>query len=218
MTPAPRAVAFVYALAAAVAITLTGPLLLFNPIFVRFEQWRHDVPALHVFGQATYRVTDELLGDLFTDGDFAATAAPVLGPILDASERQHMRDVGGLVRVLVVLDVAALGIVLIAGRRLRGERVRRGRLLLIGAAIVGGAAIVAALFFAFAFDAAFAAFHSLFFAAGTWQFGADSNLLRLFPQPLWFESSLVAGSVIALSALAVGLIGRRDLVLATAPA
>ena len=81
------------------------------------------------------------------------------------------------------------------------ERSRRGRLLLVAAAWVGAAAIVLGAFFAIAFDAAFAAFHALFFAAGTWQFGPDSNLLRLFPQPFWFEGSLVAGATIVVAAL-----------------
>src|SRR5438128_2368182 len=88
---------------------------------------------------------------------------------------------------------------------------RLALLLLVAAAWVGAAAIVLGAFFAIAFDAAFAAFHALFFAAGTWQFGPDSNLLRLFPQPFWFEGSLVAGATIVVAALIAAFVGRRDL-------
>jgi hypothetical protein len=188
---------------------------------VGWEQARHDVPALLGTEQPTVdRVTASLLGDLFLNGDFGVSLADGAAgqPVLDASERSHMADVGGLVRVLLVLDLAAFATLVVAGRRLRGEPARRGRLLLSGAALVGGAAILAALLFAFAFDAAFAAFHALFFAAGTWQFGPDSNLLRLFPQALWFETSLIAGCVIVLSALGAALLGRRDLARARVPA
>jgi uncharacterized membrane protein len=100
---------------------------------------------------------------------------------------------------------------MLAGRRLRSARARRGRLLLLAAGGVGAAAIVLAAFFAISFETAFAAFHALFFAAGTWQFGPDSNLLRLFPDPFWFEVSLLAGASIVLSALIAAMFGRRDL-------
>jgi hypothetical protein len=211
MTPAPRPVAFVYVAAAALAITLTGPLLLFNPWFVSLEQRRHDVPALLGADQASVdRLTASMLRDLFLNGDFAVSLAGEQ-PVLDEAERSHMRDVGGVVRMLVGAEALAVVALLLAGRRLPGEPGRRGRLLLVASAIVGGAAILAGLFFAVAFDAAFAAFHAIFFAAGTWQFSADSNLLRLFPQPLWYETALVAGAVIALSAVLVALRGRRDL-------
>jgi uncharacterized membrane protein len=83
--------------------------------------------------------------------------------------------------------------------------------MLIAAAAIGAAAIGLGAFFALAFDAAFAAFHAVFFDPGTWQFGPDSNLLRFFPEPFWFEIALVAGAVIALSAVLVALLGRRDL-------
>ena len=218
MTRAPIPVALAFVMAAALAITLSGPLVLFNPWFVSAEQARQGVPARLGTDQPTVdRLTGAMLGDLFLNGDFTVSLDGEQ-PVLDASERSHMADVGGLVRGLVILDLLAIVALVLAGRRLRHEPARRGRLLLIGAAMVGGAAILAALVFAVAFDAAFAAFHGLFFAAGTWQFGADSNLLRLFPQPLWFEMSLVAGAVIALSALGGAMLGRRDLALATAAA
>lgn len=175
------------------------------------EQARHGVAASLGTDQANVdRVTRAMLGDLFTNGDFLANIDND-PPILDASERSHMEDVGGLVRALAILEIIALIVLVATGRWLRMERARRGRALLAAAAGVGAAAIVLAAFFAVAFDAAFAAFHALFFKAGTWQFGPDSNLIRLFPEPFWFEVSLLAGASIVLGALLAAWLARRDL-------
>jgi hypothetical protein len=204
-------VALAFGLAVAVLVLLTGPLLLFFPPVVSLEQARHDVPALLGTDQATVdRATGSMLGDLLLNGDFTVSIGGG-EPVLDASERSHMRDVGGVVRGLIVADLLALLLALLAGRRLRAERARRGRAMLSAAAGVGVAAVVLAAFFAFAFDAAFAAFHAIFFASGTWQFGPDSNLLRFFPEPLWFELSLIAGATIVVGALLVTLLARRDM-------
>jgi uncharacterized membrane protein len=63
----------------------------------------------------------------------------------------------------------------------------------------------------FAFEPAFLAFHELFFPQGNFLFGPDSNLLRLFPEPFWFEASLAAGLSILLAALVASLVGWRML-------
>ena len=82
-----------------------------------------------------------------------------------------MRDVGGVVRGLVLADALALAILIVIGRRLRAEPYRRGRAMVAAAAGIGTAAVLLGLFFALAFDTAFAAFHAIFFAAGTWHSG-----------------------------------------------
>jgi len=190
---------------------LTGPLLLFNPWLVSAEQARHGVAdSLGTDQAGVDRVTAMMLRDLFTDGDFLANFDND-PPILDASERSHMSDVGGLVRVLAGLEVASLLVLTVAGWMLRRERARRGRLLVLSALAVGGAAVMLGIFFALAFDIAFASFHALFFAQGTWQFGPDSNLIRLFPEPFWFETSMLAGGSIVLGALLALWLARRDL-------
>ena len=150
-----------------------------------------------------------MLADLFRGGDFGESLTGS-APILSDSERSHMRDVGGLVRKLVLLEAAAAAVFIVGWWRLRGERPRRGRLLLIGAALVGLASIVLAVLFAVSFDTAFAAFHALFFPMGNWQFGADSNLIRLFPEQFFFEASLLSGGTIVGAALLAALVARRD--------
>ena len=151
-----------------------------------------------------------MLGDLFVSGSFEE-GFDGSGPLLDAAERSHMRDVGGVVRALALLEVVALVGVVLTWRRLRGERTRRGRLLLRAAFGVGAAALVLGAFFGLFFEAAFTAFHLLFFPGGNWQFDPDSNLLRLFPEPFWFEISLLAGVSIVMSALLAAWLARRDL-------
>ncbi len=190
---------------------LTGPLLLFNPWLVSAEQARHGVAESLDTDQANVdRVTAAMLRDLFVDGDFGASLDGD-APILDPSERGHMSDVGALVRVLAALEVAAILVLLITSWWLRAERARRGRLLLGAALGVGAVALVLGLFFALAFDVAFAAFHALFFREGTWQFGPESNLIRLFPQPFWFETSLLAGLSIVLGAGLAAWLARRGM-------
>jgi integral membrane protein (TIGR01906 family) len=205
-------VAFVFAATVALAILLTGPMLLFAPPFVSFMQARHDVAARVGTDQATVdRATGAMLRDLLLDGDFTVSIRDSGEPVLDDSERSHMRDVGAVVRTLLLIDVVALVAVALAGRRLRREPDRRGRLILVAAAGIGLTALVLAAFFAFAFDAAFAAFHAVFFDPGTWQFGPDSNLLRFFPQPFWFELALMAGGTIVLGALLASALAWRDI-------
>ena len=190
---------------------LTGPLLLFNPWLVSAEQSRHGVAASLGTDQANVdRVTVAMLRDLFVNGDFAASLDGS-APILDASERSHMRDVGGLVRVLAALEAGALVALLLAGWLLRGEGTRRGRLLLRAAALVGLVALALGIFFAVDFGVAFASFHAIFFQAGTWEFGPDSNLIRLFPEAFWFETSLLAGLSIVVSAVLAAWVALRGM-------
>lgn len=197
---------------------LSGPLLLFNPWFVSTEQSIHEVGATLGTDQAHVdSVTGPMLADLFRGGDFEQSLDGG-APILDSSERSHMRDVGDVARSLLTIEVVAVLTLVLTWRRLRPDRRRRGSLLQVAAGAVGLLAISGGIFFAVAFDAAFAAFHSLFFAAGTWQFGPDSNLIRLFPEPFWFEASLLAGATIVIGALVATLVGRSELRSATVSA
>lgn len=206
-----RVLAATFVIGVALAVTITGPLLLFNPWLVAFEQGRQEVPqAIGTTGAEVARLTNAMLGDLFTNGDFSVSLNGSQ-PYLDAAERSHMADVGGLVRVLLLIDVVALVAAFAAGRWLRRDRDLRGRLLLSGAAVVGLAAVFAGAVFAFAFDVAFTAFHGLFFAAGSWQFAPGSPLITLFPEPFWFDLALAAGGSIIVGAAIVAWLGMRDL-------
>ena len=194
----------------AVGITLAGPLALFNPWFVSLEQARNGVPARLATSQAEVdRVTGGMLCDLvFGCDDFAERIDPST-PLLTDAERSHMRDVAQLVRALWVVLLAAVAFVVGALVVLRRQRPRVGTVMFWTSAAVGIAAIVVGGIVAFAFDQAFLAFHELFFPQGNFLFGPDSNLLRLFPEGFWFDSSIAAGLLILLSCLVVSLVGWR---------
>ncbi len=207
MPRAPWVVGACFSVAAALLIALSGPLLLFNPAFVSFEQARTGVPARLATTQPEVdRVTASVLADLWSGGSFAASLDG-REPLLDAAERSHMRDVGALVRLLATLVLIALLTLAISALVLRREPRRIGRLLLVAAATIGAAAIVLAALFAVAFDQAFLAFHQVFFPQGNFLFSADSRLIRLFPEPFWFDAALAAGVTIVAAASVASLAG-----------
>jgi Protein of unknown function (DUF1461) len=204
----PALVAWLLALSLGLIVVLAGPLLLFNPWFVSFEQARNGIPAR--LGTTQVRVdavTAGILRDLFMSGSFDEGLDS--GPLLTENERSHMRDVGGLVRALLAVLTAALVVIIAAAILLRREPRRIGRVMLLAGAVTGGLAVVLAALFAVAFDQAFLAFHELFFPQGNFLFGPDSNLLRLFPEGFWFEASLAAGLAIIGSAIVLSLVGLR---------
>lgn len=209
---APAATGVVLAIATAVVVALTGPLALFNPPFVLSLQDRHGVDASFAASPAQVEaVTLSLLGDIYLDGEFEAALSAGEPPLLDATERSHMRDVSRLVRLLLLIDVVALVVALVSGWLLRGEGPRIGRSLLGGAAIVGGIALAIAIAFAVAFEPTFLAFHAIFFPPGTYLFPPDSQLIRLFPEPFWYDAALAAGIAVVASATVVSLAGWRVL-------
>ncbi len=190
-------------------ITLAGPLLLFNPLFTSALQARHDVAAAFDTSRAEVdRVTGEILGDLFVQGPFDA-AFEGEAPLLNDRERSHMRDVSRLVQLLLGITVGALVLVVVSGIWLRREPRRQGRIMLTAAGTIGAVALVLAIVFAVAFDAAFLAFHQVFFPPGTYLFEPGSKLITLFPDGFWFDASLAAGAAIVATALVVTFIGFR---------
>jgi integral membrane protein (TIGR01906 family) len=198
-------------LSLAVVIMLAGPLLLFNPLFTSALQARHDVPAAFGTSPAEVdRVTGEILGNLFVGGTFAAAFAGET-PLLNERERSHMGDVSRLVQLLVAVTIVALVVTVISWLWLRSEPRRQGRIMLTTAGVIGAVALVLAIVFAVAFDAAFLAFHQLFFPPGTYLFEPGSKLITLFPGGFWFDASLAAGGAIILTALVVTFVGLRRL-------
>ena len=193
----------------ALAITLAGPLLLFNPWFTSALQARHDVAAAFDTSQVEIdRVTGAILGDLYVNGSFDA-ALTGGEPLLDERERSHMSDVSRLVQLLAGVTLVAIIVAVATGAWLRRERVRQGRIMLIAAGGIGLAAILLAGIFAVAFEPAFLAFHALFFPPGTFLFAPGSNLIGLFPEGFWFDAALAAGATIIVTALVMSVIGLR---------
>lgn len=125
-------------------------------------------------------------------------------------EVEHLRDVGRLVDRLS--RGAVLGALLLAGGAIAWRlgklsryphAVERGGWLTI--ALVAGTALAVTL----AWPLFFVGFHRLFFAPGTWQFAADSGLIRLFPEQLWFDTAVALASLALVEAAVVIVVSRR---------
>ena len=207
MPRAPTAVGLLFGLSLAMAVILTGPLLLFNPWFTSVLQARHGVAAAFETSQAEIdRVTGEILVDLYLGGEFDASLTPGQ-PLLDERERSHMGDVSNLVRLLAGTTVVAIIVAIATGAWLRREPRRQGRIMFTAAGLVGAIGILMAGIFAVAFEPAFLAFHAIFFPPGTYLFSEGSRLIVLFPDGFWFDAALAAGASIVVIALVVAAIG-----------
>ena len=212
-TAARRIAAILTAVATALVIVAVSIVPFLSPPWVSFEQGRAEAALWTGFTTAELdAATGAILGDLVIgppDFDVEVRGQPVL----TERERSHMRDVRGVFAGFAALAlIAAAGlVVLYAGARRLGhpERwwsaVAAGARWLVVGVLVGGVVVF------FAFDAAFEAFHRLFFAGGTYLFDpATDRLVQLFPFAFWSETTLVLGAAIIAVSIAVALLaGRR---------
>lgn len=139
----------------------------------------------------------ELLADArLPDGSAA------FGPV----EIRHMDDVRGLVQACFVLWLISLAAGGGAALRLlktgRAELVGRG--LRLGATVTIGVMALIGVAMLVAFEPVFDGFHEIFFEPGTWQFGDDETLRRLYPDVFWG----IASGLLAALALAQALLLR----------
>jgi integral membrane protein (TIGR01906 family) len=204
-----RPTSILIAIATAIVIVAVGVLPFLTPAWLSFAQGRADAAAWTGYTAPDLRTaTDALVHDLVI-GPPAFDVVVAGAPVLTEAERSHLRDVRGVFGGLAVLTLAALVVLAIAFVRWRSRpstwrAVRGGSFGLIAAVAVLGA--VAAL----AFDAAFELFHRLLFT-GNYSFDPRTDrLVQLFPDQLWFETTIAVGIVIVVLALLVGWwAGRR---------
>ena len=187
--------------------------LLFNPWWVLPAQQRARVAAITGLPDAEVaRITTAIIGDV-TIGppDFAVELNG--SPVLNERERQHMRDVRGVFAGFYVVAMGA-AVVLAAAFLLTRSREARARLwrrlcrtgtAIVVVTIVGGG--LGVLFF----DAAFEAFHELFFPPGSFLFDPRTDrLVQLFPDQFWSETTIAVGAVIIVLGLLLRVLaGRR---------
>lgn len=180
--------------AAALAIGATTAIFLTPPVVHSLLSVSDAHTLLGVEPRVAEALSDALVGDLLTDGAFDVPLGAA--PLLSAGERSHLADVGALLRVVLVAGLG--GLLILAAARWR----RRAWLRVAirdGAALIVGGALLAAAAFALAFDATFAFFHGLFFAAGTWTFNpATDRLVQLYPQDFWVLAAMLFCLVLAL--------------------
>lgn len=190
-----------------VLLVLANTLLVMTPLWLTFAYSRPGFPPDR-YGFSTARRTelaiavtgwlrnaeglDSLASLQFADGS----------GLFGARELAHMHDVkvlagrayrlaGGL--LLLFLAGAWIGR---RGDALRLALRRGSRITLALLAAIVALAIAS-------WDSAFAGFHSLFFADGTWYFAYSDVLIRLFPEQFWFDAVLFVGGLTATQALLV---------------
>jgi integral membrane protein (TIGR01906 family) len=104
----------------------------------------------------------------------------------------HLDDVRVVVRAVRALTGVAAA--LLAGWAAwclaRGRTTAMSRGLRAGAILAGALALLGLLLALADFDVAFALFHRMFFAEGTWTFSADSLIIQLFPLGFWASAGV----------------------------
>jgi integral membrane protein (TIGR01906 family) len=208
----PRIVAsVVVAVATAIVILALAILPFLNPLWVSFEQGRSQAAAWTGFSPTELRTaTDGILADLILGPpDFDVEIGGQ--PVLNAQERGHMADVREVFLGFGLLALVSV-VVLSAAHRLARGGAQFWRPVRSGAIGIAGAVVALGLVGLFAFDAAFEAFHRLFFAGGNYTFDpATDRLVQLFPYQFWVETSFAVGAVVAVLAAVIGLLAQRRL-------
>ena len=105
--------------------------------------------------------------------------------------------------IVVVLCIAGLAHVAV-----RISRRALGRTLMAGGGLVLAAFCALGAWAAIDFDGLFAAFHSLFFQAGTWTFPYDSLLITLYPTAFWMGMGGIWLAVTCIASIICIIVGR----------
>jgi len=131
------------------------------------------------------------------------------GPVaflFTADEWQHMADVRHVFIGAEIAAVCGLAVLGILGRAVA----RRGRTAVAALArdasvIAAFAVAVLAVAAAVAFDSLFLAFHELFFPQGNFLFPPDSNLIAMYPDQYWYETTIRIGAafVVVMAVIAI---------------
>ncbi len=203
---APRVMQVLLAVFYPVILLILAVRAVTSPLFLWVEYNRPGFPG-DGYGFST--------DDRMTYGSYAVdylsnwAGARYLGELVDRSgddlftggEVSHMADVK-----MVILSAFTAGFVLILVsaiamiylRRRSPGGVRRG--LFAGSVatlvIILGLGTLAAL----GWEQFFAAFHSVFFASGTWTFSLQDTLIRLFPGQFWVDAGIVIGVLVLAAA------------------
>ena len=198
--------------AAALVVVALAILPFLNPAWVGFEQGRAQAVAWTGFTpDQVGAVTGEILADLVIGPpDFDVTLDGQ--PVLKERERQHMRDVRGVFASFYVVAIGGAAVLAAAFLLARGgdARARLWRRLGRSGRVISVVTVVGGLLGVLFFDAAFEAFHELFFPAGTYLFDPRTDrLVQLFPEQFWVETTVGVGVVIVLLGILFAWLGGR---------
>lgn len=122
----------------------------------------------------------------------------------------HLDQVHGVIvnAFLLLLVTLVAGIASIVYLLHRSRR-SLARALIAAGVVVLAAFIVCGIWAATDFDSLFAAFHGLFFKAGTWTFNANSLLICQYPEKFWTAMAIVWFAVTAIACVVTLSIGSK---------
>lgn len=188
---------YLLGLVMAVAIVGTSLLALQAPVFTRVLARAYSVPP----GAATVELAEK--GRRFVVAGDEAMRPEVTRAFGDEAT-SHLDDVRAVLArancagwLTLGFSVLGAGLMLGAGRRPDLARAIRVATTTLAVVVVLAAAAAVLDFAAF-----FSAFHSLFFAEGTWVFPADSVLIGVYPEEFWMACGVAwAGTAALISAL-----------------
>lgn len=126
--------------------------------------------------------------------------------LFTADEWQHMADVRRVFIGAEIVAVCGLAALVIVGRAVA----RRGSVAVAAlardASVIAAAAVaVLGIAAAAAFDSLFLAFHELFFPQGNFLFPPDSNLIAMYPDQYWYETTIRIGAAFVGAMVLVGI-------------
>lgn len=123
-------------------------------------------------------------------------------PVFNEREKGHLRDVRTLLIGFAILAALAAAVLAAAWWQGRG-RSATWRGARTGAKVLAVAIVAIGIFAAVAFDTAFALFHTLLFAEGTYAFDpATERMVQLFPESFWYETAIAVGAMIVVLSIA----------------
>lgn len=204
------------AVAAATVIVILGLAVVgvAEPLYLGSALERAGSARILGIGPAEARAISEsvVLELLVGPGTFAQTftdAEGVTRAFFEPAEASHLRDVRTLVLLLAAVVLVGAGTLVVAGWRGR-RQAWFWRAVARGAGSLAVALVAIGLLFAVFFDAAFTAFHLVFFLGGNWSFDPSiARMVQLYPTPFWQELTVVLAVVVATLAALTWLAARR---------
>ena len=133
-------------------------------------------------------------------------------PMFNSTELRHMSDVKQMAHLVfslaLALLISAMAIVATTYRdRFFLRSVNRG--IFFGCVLTLALLATALVLVTVAWDLVFDAFHELFFLAGTWRFPFSDSLIRLYPEQLFVDASILIAALMAVGAMFLLAINAR---------
>lgn len=181
-----------------------------DALYAAIGKQAKELSAAEIKKESSRSVTLSQLKKM-SDGDAGRTLAAYSETLsLPSGAMAHLDQVHSV----LVGAFLALAATLVAGICSIAFLLKRSRRSLARALLGAGGTILAlfalaGIWAASDFNSLFAAFHGLFFAAGTWTFDADSLLICMYPEGFWTSMGIVWGAVTAIACLVTLSIGSR---------